>query len=240
MAGGKGTRLKEMTLNVPKPMLEIGDAPILMHIVGHFVNYGVTDFIIPVGYRAQYIFDWFGDRFIKEYGDGVSFMKYSEVHAPVTYTIVHTGENTKTGGRLLFVRDRLPDRFYYTYGDGISDVDLHSVTSVLDSDLDCTVAMTAIKPRPRFGTITFDGDSKVSDFAEKSSGCESWINGGFMAIEKYGLDGLKVEDSFEADFLPKVAKSGGLFAHKHTGFWHCIDTLKDLERAEEFYLEGWF
>lgn len=239
MAGGKGTRLSEFTKSMPKPMLPVGGIPILVHIMRHYKKYGVTNFIIPVGYLGELVFTFFFN-----YG---KILITGETHCDYefegcTVTVVDTGEETKTGGRLLRVKNFLPEMFYMTYGDGLSNVNIKSLSLAIENtDNDVLGIVTATHPPSRFGTMEIDDMGFVRTFKEKPTDL-SWINGGFWALKKGVLDFITGgdADSFEDDTMPLLCIRPRILAHLYVGYWHCIDTVRDLEQAEEDYRNGKF
>lgn len=212
LAGGKGTRLSEKTKETPKPMLQVGGIPILTHIINQYEKYGVTKFLILAGYLGEQIIDY--------------YYTFENVD------VIGTGVETQTGGRLLRASPYLPQRFYLTYGDGISTVNPVSVENI-HVLYPLLVTLTAVRPVPRFGTLKISNSGMVREFSEKQEHMSSWINGGFMVVEKAILKYIRGDETnLEKDVLPQLAKNEQLAAYKYSGYWHCIDTLRDLEKAE--------
>lgn len=243
LAGGLGTRLAEETEVKPKPMVEIGDQPILWHILKHYRRYGFREFYIALGYKGEYI---------KRY-----FLEYQTLHGSMTVdlstrdvrrhqhegedwvvNLIDTGKDTQTGGRVKRLEPFLKgERFLLTYGDGVSNVDLKKLVAFHESQ-GKGVTVTAVRPPSRFGGLVFDGDLVV-DFTEKPQIGEGWINGGFMVLEPRALDCLKDDDSIlEVEVLERLARSRDLAAYRHDGFWQCMDTLRDKRLLESLWQSG--
>lgn len=243
LAGGKGTRISEETQYIPKPMMMVGDKPILHHIMDCYMKYGFNDFIIAAGYKKESILGYFMGLETLEsestkVGDGIHHF----FHKDFDVTVVDTGLETQTGGRLKRLAPLLKDIFMMTYGDGLSNVNL---STLLEKHLNNNykenlVTVTAVPPIPRFGSMEImHGTEKVIQFSEKSNPYkDSWINGGFFVINPISLSYIENDDSnWEKDVLPQLAKKGDLHAFTHAGFWHCIDTLRDLEEIRRTYKE---
>ncbi|TDT61031.1 glucose-1-phosphate cytidylyltransferase [Fonticella tunisiensis] len=243
LAGGYGSRLSEETLIKPKPMVEIGGRPILWHIMKIYSHYGINDFIICLGYKGYMIKEYFANYFLNQ--SGVTFdMKENkmDIHShrcePWKVTLIDTGKDTLTGGRLKRVQSYVgSETFCLTYGDGVSDVDISKLIEF--HRLQGTWAtLTAVKPPERFGVLELEGN-KVRRFKEKPQGEGSWINGGFFVLEPqiFGLiDGDKT--AWEREPLERLAGMGQLSAYKHEGFWMPMDTLRDKMKLEELYTSG--
>ncbi|MCR5452972.1 MAG: glucose-1-phosphate cytidylyltransferase [Lachnospiraceae bacterium] len=244
LAGGFGTRISEETENKPKPMIEIGGRPILWHVMKLYSYYGFNEFVICAGYRQQVIKEWFANYFL--YTSDITFKlannnemivhnRYSE---PWTVSIIDTGLNTMTGGRLKRIRDYVDNEpFLMTYGDGVSDVNIKELVSFHEQHRS-KVTMTVVQPESRYGNIDFDGDYAKA-FREKSVADSGWINAGFMVVEPEILDEISGDDVvFEREPLEKAADEGELTCYKHKGFWHCMDTLRDKQSLEKLIAEG--
>ena len=241
LAGGLGTRISEETALRPKPMVEIGGRPILWHIMKMYAAHGVNDFIICLGYRGYVIKEYFANYFL--HMSDVTFDLRSNLpnihyaHAePWKVTIVDTGENTMTGGRLKRVREYLQDEsFCLTYGDGVSDVDIRTTIDFHRAH-DKLATMTVVQPPGRFGAVAVDGVGGVSAFQEKPSGDGAWINGGFFVLEPGVLDYIVGDQTtWEAEPLRNLARDGQLAAYQHPGFWQPMDTLRDKHHLEELW-----
>ncbi|WP_430432539.1 glucose-1-phosphate cytidylyltransferase [Methyloversatilis sp.] len=243
LAGGLGTRISEESHLRPKPMIEIGGRPILWHIMKIYSRYGISDFVICLGYKGYVIKEYFANYFLHMSDVTFDMSNNSmEVHQryvePWRVTLVDTGENTLTGGRLRRVRDHLSDEpFCFTYGDGVADVDIGAlVTFHRAHGRDATV--TAIQPPGRYGALNLDGEA-VRGFQEKPAGDGAWINGGFFVLNPSVIDGIAGDDtSWEGEPLMRLAADDRLRAYSHRGFWHAMDTLRDKNHLEELWRGG--
>lgn len=235
LAGGLGTRISEESHLKPKPMIEIGGNPILWHIMKYYSYFGFNDFIICCGYKGYIIKEYFADYYLHrsditfDFAHGNEMIIHSNVAEPWRVTIVDTGLNSQTGARIKKIENYLgKERFMLTYGDGVSDVDLNAL-------IDCHVksgkyaTMTAIQPGGRFGVLDIDSNGSINRFTEKSKEDGGWINGGFMVLEPQIFSYLDDDPDlvFERRPLESMAHDGQLNAYKHTGFWQCMDTLRD-------------
>jgi glucose-1-phosphate cytidylyltransferase len=242
LAGGLGTRLAEETEVKPKPMVEIGERPILWHIMKCYASYGFREFVIALGYKGDVI-----KRFFLEYATLQDSFSIDMCSGKVTINnhvsedwIVHlvdTGLESSTGGRIARVRDYLDNEtFMLTYGDGVSNVDLNALLA-LHKKLKRTVKLTAVRPPARFGGLIFDGDL-ISQFTEKPQIGEGWINGGFMVMEPRILNYIPSDaTNLEAQVLEQLAHEGQLAAYRHDDFWQCMDTLRDKRQLENMWNE---
>ena len=241
LAGGLGSRLSEETYIRPKPMVEIGNKPIIWHIMKHYTTFGINEFIICCGYKGYVIKEYFANYLL--HTSDVTFSmdssKYIEFHNKKNeswkVTLADTGESSQTGGRIKRVGSYINDQtFCLTYGDGLSNVNiqdliLHHQSSKSD------VTLTAVKPPGRYGSIQLCGE-KVESFKEKIDGDNSWVNGGFFVVEKNVLDLIENDySSWEIDVLPKLAKSGKLNSFRHEDFWQSMDTLRDKNLLEKLW-----
>jgi glucose-1-phosphate cytidylyltransferase len=244
LAGGLGTRLSEETSTRPKPMVEIGGKPILWHILKTYAHHGVNDFVICCGYKGYVIKEYFANYFL--HMSDVTFDMRSnrmEVHhrraEPWNVTLVDTGENSMTGGRLLRVAQYLRDEeaFCFTYGDGVSDVDI-SATLDFHRTHGKLATLTATYPPGRFGALDIR-DGQVRSFKEKPQGDGAMINGGFFVLSPKVLE-LVTDDTtiWEQEPLMRLAADGQLMAHEHHGFWQPMDTLRDKHLLEELWASG--
>ncbi|HEV3383696.1 MAG TPA: glucose-1-phosphate cytidylyltransferase [Gemmata sp.] len=243
LAGGFGTRLAEETENRPKPMIEIGNRPILWHIMQHFAKYWFTDFVVAVGYKSEVI-----KRYFLEYSRLSGSMSVNLARGEITrhdppgedWTVhlIETGLNTNTAGRVKRVANLVAsDTFMLTYGDGVSDVDLQALLRFHRSH-GKIATVTAVRPPARFGGLEFDGDL-VSHFTEKPQTGEGWINGGFFVLEPAIFDFIVGDsDSLELDVFPRLVNRGQLCAYRHDKFWQCMDTLRDKRYLESLWQEG--
>lgn len=243
LAGGLGTRLAEETEVKPKPMVEVGEKPILWHIMKHYAHYGFNEFVIALGYKGEAIKRFFLDHSTL-YGSFSIDMKTGMViarqEAPEDWRVhlVDTGLESSTGGRIARVRDYLDNEtFMMTYGDGVSNVDLNALLS-LHKKCGRIVTLSAVRPPARFGGLVFDGDL-VSQFTEKPQIGEGWINGGFMVMEPKILNYIPSDSTnLEAEVLEQLAAEGQLAAYRHEDFWQCMDTLRDKRQLESLWQEG--
>ena len=216
LAGGLGTRLAEYTKNIPKPMVQILNKPILVHIMQHFAKYGFKEFYIAAGYKQNVIKNYFKN---KKFGLKVK--------------IIDTGQKTMTGGRIRRLKNYLKNEaFFLTYGDGVSDVNIRKLLKFHKKSKGIAT-LTAVRPPARFGAIKISGN-KVKYFREKSRLDEGWINGGFFIFEPEIFNYLKGDKTFlEKEPLTKLGFQKKLNAFKHEGFWQCMDTLRDKEILEK-------
>jgi glucose-1-phosphate cytidylyltransferase len=244
LAGGLGTRISEETHLKPKPMIEIGGKPILWHIMKIYSHYGVNDFIICCGYKGYVIKEYFANYFL--HMSDVTFNMINnemEVHhkkaEPWRVTLVDTGDNTLTGGRLKRVAEYVRDQeaFCFTYGDGVADVDI-SKQIAFHKQHGKWATVTAVQPPGRYGALVIKG-TNVQGFQEKPPGDGAWINGGFFVLNPKVLDFIEGDStSWEASPLETIANKGELQAYEHRGFWQPMDTLRDKNHLEELWLAG--
>jgi len=242
LAGGLGTRLSEETHLKPKPMVEIGGRPILWHIMKIYSAHGINDFVICAGYKGYVIKEYFANYFL--HMSDVTFDMQGnqmEVHHKRAenwkVTIVDTGDETMTGGRLARVADYVDDTFCFTYGDGVGDIDITELVDFHKSH-GKLATLTATQPPGRFGALDIDASSgQVGEFQEKPQGDGSWINGGFFVLEKEAINYIKDGDPtiWEKAPLENLAKDGQLMSRKHHGFWQPMDTLRDKIKLEELW-----
>jgi glucose-1-phosphate cytidylyltransferase len=244
LAGGLGSRLGEETSVRPKPMVEIGGKPILWHIMKLYSSHGLNDFIICLGYKGYMIKEYFSNYFLHTADVTIDLRDNSmEVHQnwsePWRVTLVDTGDNAQTGGRLKAIRRYLDDGepFCFTYGDGLSNIDLSALVGFHRAH-GRKATITAVSPPGRFGALEFEGDL-VTRFREKPAGDGGRINGGFFVANPAVLDLIDGPDSvWEAGPLEKLAASGELVAFQHDGFWHAMDTLRDKLVLEDLWDSG--
>lgn len=244
LAGGLGTRLSEETHLKPKPMIEIGGRPILWHIMKLYSAHGVNDFIICCGYRGYVIKEYFANYFL-HMSDVTFDMVHNrmEVHQqkaePWRVTLVDTGDETLTGGRLKRVKDYIADEeaFCFTYGDGVSDVDI-ATTVAFHRSHGKLATVTAVQPPGRYGALEMKADC-VTGFSEKPRGDGGLINGGFFVLSPRCLDRIEGDNtSWEVEPLTGLARDGELIAYTHQGFWQPMDTLRDKNHLEELWVSG--
>lgn len=243
LAGGFGTRISEYTHNIPKPMVPIGGKPILWHIMNCYAKHGITDFGVALGYKAEVIKDYFHNFSILNSDFTVNLKNGSitvqEKSAPDwNVTLMDTGLNTMTGGRIKRLKNFIGDEpFLLTYGDGVSDVDINKVIN-FHKQHGKMVTLTAVRPNARFGELDLSGDM-VTNFEEKPQLHQGWINGGYFVIEPEFLDLIEGDDTvLERKPLEAVAQMGELVAYKHCGFWQCMDTKRDHENLEKLWDAG--
>lgn len=243
LAGGKGTRLTEETVSRPKPMVEIGSHPMLEHIMRLYASFGHKDFVVALGYRSQDVRRWFRDLnevandLAVDFGTGqVEVLGDQRIDWRVH--LIDTGLETMTGGRIKRLADHLGDEtFLCTYGDGLCSVDINEVIAFHRSH-GRLATVVAVRPPARFGGLRFDG-SKVCEFNEKPQLGEGWINGGFFVLEPGVLDYIADDSTiWEREPLEQLTKDGQLMAWKHEDFWHCMDTLRDVEQLNDLWASG--
>jgi glucose-1-phosphate cytidylyltransferase len=244
LAGGLGTRISEETHLRPKPMVEIGGKPILWHILKIYSSHGIHDFVICCGYKGYMIKEYFANYFL--HTSDVTFdmsTNEMEVHRrqaePWRITLVDTGEDTMTGGRLGRVAEYVSGggTFCFTYGDGVADVDVTSLLAFHRRE-GRWATLTAVQPPGRFGALAFER-GRVLAFEEKPQGDGAWINGGFFVLEPEVLATIEDDGAvWERDCLPRIAAAHQLAAYQHHGFWQPMDTLRDRQRLEELWRQG--
>lgn len=245
LAGGLGTRLSEETKLIPKPMVEIGGKPILWHIMKIYSYYGFNEFVILTGYKSHVIKDYFVNYY-QRYSDITVDMVNNtiDIHRiqtePWKVTMLYTGENTMTGGRIKRAQNYIGDEpFLLTYGDGVADVNISKIIeSHKQSGKLCT--MTAVQPSGRFGALVIKDDNIITTFEEKPQGDNSWVNGGFFVCEPGVFDYIDNGDNitFEKNPLENLAKNKQLNAYKHYGFWRPMDTIKDKKDLTEMWMNN--
>jgi len=243
LAGGLGTRISEESGVKPKPMIEIGGKPILLHIMKLYSKYGINEFIICCGYKQYVIKEYFANYFLHNSDVTFDFANNQrEVHEnfsePWKVTVVDTGAETMTGGRLKRVAKYLGNQdFCLTYGDGLSDVNISKLIEFHKST-GKMATLTAVQPPGRFGALDLDHDS-ITSFAEKPKGDGAWINGGFFVLSPKVIEFISGDDSiWEREPLEKLAKHKQLNAFKHYGFWQPMDTLRDKNYLEDLWASG--
>lgn len=243
LAGGLGTRLSEMTAQIPKPMIEIGGKPILWHIMNTYANYGFEEFIIALGYKGEVI---------KEY-----FLNYRAINSDLSIDLssgeteicggkttdwrvhlINTGLNTQTGGRIKALKHLIENEtFLLTYGDGVADIDISELVAFHKSH-GKLATVTAVHPPARFGGLILD-ENQVVEFSEKNQSQEGWINGGFFVLEPEVLQYIRDDQTqWERDPLEKLAKEGQLMAYFHSGFWQPMDTLREQRLLQSLWETG--
>jgi glucose-1-phosphate cytidylyltransferase len=245
LAGGYGTRISEESAVRPKPMVEIGDMPVLWHIMKIYTAHGLTDFVLSAGYKSHMLKEWFANYFLHR--SDVTFdlaANSMTTHAttvePWRVTIVDTGGATMTGGRIKRVADHLDGgTFCLTYGDTLSNVDVGELVRFhREQGALCTV--TAVQPPGRFGALAFErGSARVGGFHEKPAGDGGWVNGGFFVLEPAAIDYIGGDDtSWEREPMERLAQDGALAAYRHSGYWQNLDTLRDKMVLEDQWASG--
>lgn len=244
LAGGFGTRLSEETDIKPKPMVEIGGKPIIWHIMNIYSHYGINEFIVCCGYKGYVIKEYFtnyyrhmSDMTVDLHSGDIEY--YNCKAEPWKITLIDTGLNTMTGGRLKRVREYVGNEtFMLTYGDGVSDVNINELLA-FHKYHNKAATVTAVQPSGRFGALSIDQDNSVNSFMEKPDGDGAWINGGFFVLEPEVFQYLGNDSTiFERDPLERLAKDNKLGAYKHGGFWKPMDTLRDKNELEELWSKG--
>ena len=245
LAGGFGTRISEESSVRPKPMVEIGDEPILWHIMKTYSAHGINDFVVCLGYKGYLIKEYFSDYYLRVADVTFDIRNHRvEVHnngaEPWRVTLVDTGPSTMTGGRIRRIRDYVGDEtFCMTYGDGVSDVD---VTGLIEFHRSQGVlgTLTAVQPPGRFGAFTLgEAGTRVGGFREKPAGDGAWINGGYFVLEPEVFEYIEDDSTvWEQEPMERLAHAGQLAAFRHTGFWHPMDTLRDKTVLNELWESG--
>lgn len=245
LAGGFGTRISEESSVRPKPMIEIGGRPILWHILKQYSHFGINDFIICLGYKGYLIKEYFANYFL--HMSDVTFDMTSnsmEIHSrnaePWRVTLIDTGEETQTGGRLKRVEKyvRQENDFCFTYGDGVGDVDISKLIDFHRRN-GKHATLTATRPPGRFGALKLSGDDLVEHFQEKPEGDNSWINGGYFVLSPKVLDRISGDQTvWEGEPLSGLARDGELAAYKHNGFWQPMDTMREKLMLNNLWESG--
>ena len=245
LAGGLGSRLSEETDLKPKPMVEIGGKPILWHIMKTYSHYGFNEFIVLCGYKGYYIKEYFANYFMHLSDISVDLKNNSIEYLnnkaePWKVTLIDTGLNTMTGGRIKRVQKLVGDEpFLLTYGDGVSDVDIDGLIKS-HKEHGKAITMTSVQPEGRFGALEITETGMIKEFHEKPKGDGSWINAGYFVCEPKVFDYIKGGDPtiFERDPLEALAKDEELYSYRHTGFWKPMDTLRDKNQLNEMIEKG--
>lgn len=244
LAGGYGSRISEESVLKPKPMIEIGNFPMLWHIMKGYAAAGFDDFIVCLGYKGYYIKEYFDHYFLHEADVTFDFRnntrEYHKHHAePWRVTLVNTGQETMTGGRVKRIREYVGNEtFMLTYGDGLSNVDIKALLSYHRSH-GKMVTVTAAQPSGRFGALDVNADGRVKSFIEKPKGDGAWVNAGFFVMEPGIFDYIDGDSTpLEKEPLAKVASEGQLMSFFHRGFWQPMDTMRDKNHLEELWNGG--
>lgn len=245
LAGGLGSRLSEETASRPKPSIEIGGKPILWHIMNIFSAHGVNEFVIALGYKGEIIKQYFVDFYALnsditvDLATGGTVIHNNGKQPNWKVHLVDTGLYTQTGGRLKRLRGWLGDdeTFMFTYGDGVADIDIRDLLRFHRAH-GRLATVTTVRSPERFGRIAFDGD-QVAEFYEKPEQGEGWINGGYFVLHRKAIEYVDEDDCvWERDAVVRLARDGQLMGYRHTGFWSCMDTLKEKHYLEEAWNSG--
>ena len=246
LAGGFGTRISEESVYKPKPMIEIGNRPILWHIMKEYAHYGHTDFIICAGYKQEYIKQWFADYFLInsdvtfDFHDEKNEMTIHQSHCePWKVTIVDTGLNTMTGGRIKRIQPYVGNEpFFMTYGDGVCDVDINKLLAFHQSH-GKLATLTAVKIEQEKGVLDIGGDNAVKSFREKNIADGAPINAGYMVLESEIFNYIDGDSTvFEKESLVKLVEEGELMSYVHHGFWQCMDNKREKDMLEKLLSLG--
>ena len=244
LAGGFGTRILEESITRPKPMVEIGGIPILIHLMRNFYKQGFNDFIICTGYKGYFIKEYFSNYFFHNSDITFDMTSKEKIIIHNSYnekwkvTVIDTGLNTQTGGRIKQIKNYINDDFIMTYGDGLSNINLKELVKV-HSNSNNIATITAIQPGNKYGKLEINKNSQIIDFFEKNKNDGGWINGGLICMSKEIFSYIDGDTtSFEFDTLPKISNINKLGSYKHYGFWHCMDSLKDRNDLEELWNSG--
>ncbi len=243
LAGGFGTRLSEETEIKPKPMVEIGGKPILWHIMKIYSHYGFNDFIICLGYKGYMIKEYFANYFLHQ-SDVTIDIKNNKINVhntkaePWKITLIDTGINTMTGGRIKRIEKYIDSTFMMTYGDGVSDINIKELVNY-HKKMKKSLTVTAVQPSGRFGSIEIAEDGRVLSFMEKPKGDGSWINGGFFVLEPEIFKYIKGDESiWEKEPMEMLVAENKVVAYKYNKFWKCMDTLRDKIELENLWNSG--
>lgn len=241
LAGGFGTRISEESILKPKPLIEIGNMPIIWHIMKIYSFFGIKEFIICCGYKGYLVKEYFANYSLHSSDVTIDIQKNSiDVHKKNAenwkITLVDTGENTLTGGRILRIKNYINDDFLLTYGDGLADVNIKELINHHKQNKK-SATMTVVQPQGRFGVVDFDKKNNlVKDFSEKPKGDGSWINGGFFVLKKDIFKHLKDDSTiWEKEPLEKLSNDLQLLAYRHDGFWYAMDTIRDKNYLDNLW-----
>ncbi len=244
LAGGFGTRISEETLIKPKPMIDIGDKPILWHIMKIYSSYGFNDFIICLGYKGYYIKEYFANYFLHQSDVTInlsdnSITTHSSKAEPWKITLVDTGKDSMTGGRIKRIREHIGDEtFMLTYGDGVGNVNINELLAFHKASKKI-LTVTAVQPSGRFGALNINHQNEVTSFLEKPKGDGSWINGGYFVCEPDIFNYISDDKTiWEKEPMEKIASENKMAAFKHNGFWKPMDTLRDKIDLETEWNSG--
>lgn len=245
LAGGFGTRISEESYLKPKPMIEIGEKPILWHIMKEYAWQGYNEFIICCGYKQHIIKEWFSQYYL--YNSDLTFdftrkglkVIHNNLAEPWIVTLVDTGLHTMTGGRIKRIQNYVHDQtFMLTYGDGVSDIDIQKLIQY-HREHGKLATITAVQPSGRFGVLDIEEDGSIRAFREKNSHDSGWINAGYMVLEPQVFEYIDGDQTvFEREPLEKIAEEGNLAAYRHYGFWQCMDTQRDKQKLDTMWING--
>lgn len=246
LCGGYGTRISEESHLRPKPMIEIGERPILWHIMKTYSHYGFNEFVLCLGYKGHMIKEYFANYFL--YGSDITFDLTSnnrmEIHSsesvePWKVTLANTGLDTMTGGRIKRIQKYIGDEsFMLTYGDGVADVNVQKLCE-FHKEHGKIATITAVQPSGKYGVLGINEELAVLEFVEKPKNVDAWINGGFMVLEPRIFDFIDSDaTSFEVEPLETLASEGEIAAYKHVGFWQCMDSQRDKHVLESIWKSG--
>jgi len=230
LAGGKGTRIKEYTENIPKPLIEANGSPLFMHIIKNYEKYGVNFFVLLGGYKQEKLIEYLDFNF-KKISNNENLFQLKSLSKVL---VLDTGQESMTGGRIKIALNYFYDsEFFLTYGDGISDININNLFAFFNKTKKLAT-VTAVQPKARFGSLKLS-ENDVIEFNEKVDNKDTWINGGYFVIRREIKEIIENDMTlFEKEPLEHLAKSSNLSAYKHTGFWQPVDTIRDLEVLEEF------
>ena len=245
LAGGYGTRISEESQFKPKPMIEIGGMPILWHIMKEYSHYGFNEFVICAGYKQHIIKEWFANYFLHtsditfDFTKGNDIIVHNKHSEKWKVTVVDTGLNTMTGGRIKRIQPYIGNEaFLMTYGDGVCDVDINKLVDFHKSH-GKIATLTAVQIEQQKGVLDIGGDNAVHSFREKNSNDGALINAGYMVLQPEIFDCIKDDTTvFEKDPLVKLAEQGELMSYKHTGFWQCMDNKREMDLLEKLWKNG--
>ena len=241
LAGGKGTRLSDGVDSIPKPMVRVGGLPILCHILNIYSSYGFNDFILALGYKSEYIKQYFlnflylNNDFRLDFGNNkTQILSNKKFNWNIEF--IDTGTETQTGGRLLNIREYLHDEtFMLTYGDGLADINLNNLIKFHKNHTKM-VTITAVRPSARFGELNLDANNTVTSFKEKPQIKDGWVNGGFFVLNKEFLNYIDDESTIlEKEPLEQMVAQKDIAAYRHEGFWQCMDTIRDKDYLNQLW-----
>ncbi len=245
LAGGYGTRISEESYLRPKPMVDIGDKPILWHIMKIYAHYGFNDFVICCGYKGYMIKEYFANYYLHQSDVTFDFTGqnkvtiHNNIAEPWKVTLIDTGKETSTGGRIRRIRSYVGNEpFFLTYGDGVADIDINKLLAFHRAH-GKKATLTAIQPEGRWGTLAVGQEADVRSFKEKPKTGNAWVNGGFFVLQPEVFEYISSDTtSWEGESLQKLAQAGQLKAFQHEGFWQAMDNLRDKTTLEELWKKG--